>query len=310
MTGETVSGTIEFFNSDDPELKFKKINIILVGEIVYNTSERSGKSTSRTTHRVIFFEEDFFSDVIGNESDVFLPIGRHTWSFSGLLDNRLLSSTDKTDMTSPLVHYFIRIEMIHIKSHKKNIYKNFFINVRHNSSPFVNVTRVEKQEESAYLHIYVTLPKNHVVTGNKLILDIDLRNPNQVLVYSISAYLVQIWYIRSTKKPGDTLFYGNQQKNQIFHRKLEGTQSFRGEHFYRSFELFVPPTVPPTCSIEHPSSPTRAEIVLRYELLIKVYASGLFSEIEMKIPVIVSNIIHLATDKIFSTFKNESHSFN
>ncbi|CAF1970207.1 unnamed protein product [Rotaria magnacalcarata] len=311
ITGEIVSGTIEFFNSDDPELKFKKINIILVGEVVYNVSEKIGKTTSIKTYKVVFFQQDFLSRTIGNDSGISLPIGRHTWSFSGLVDHLLLSSIDKTDTKRPLVHYFVRIEMIQIKWHKRNIYKNFFINVQHNSSPIVNITRVEKQEQNRNVHIHVTLPKNHVVTGTKFIVDIDLHNSNEVLIYGISASLVQIWDIRSRRIPGDQIFYANQQQVQVLHRNLEGTQSFRGEHFHRSFELLIPRTIPPTCSIEHPSSLIQARIVLRYELLINVQASGFFSDIDMKIPVIVSNMIHLRTgEKILSTSKNESSSLN
>ncbi|CAF3419963.1 unnamed protein product [Rotaria socialis] len=311
VTGEIVSGTIEFFNSDDSELKFKKINIILVGEVVYNISEKIGKTTSTKTYRMVFFQQDFLSHTIGNDSGISLPIGRYTWSFSGLVDHLLLPSINITDPKSPLVHYFIRIEMTQIKWYKKNVYKNFFLNVRHNSPLFVNVTRVESQEKNRNVHIHVTLPKNRVVTESKFLFDIDLHNSNEVLIYGVSASLVQIWDISSRRIPGDQLFYVNRQQVQILYRDLEGTQSFRGEHFHRSFELFVPRTIPPTCSIEHPSSLTGARIVLSYELLIKVQVSGLFSDIDMKIPVIVSNIIHLKTaEKILSTSKNESSFFN
>jgi hypothetical protein len=310
VNGESVEGTIEFFNSNDPDLKLKQINIILIGEIVYNVSESSGKTRSTRTYRTRFFQQDLLPHAIGNESGVFLPIGKHTWSFSGLLDHFLLPSTDKTDTNRVLVHYFVRIEMVQIKWHKENIYKNFFINVRHNSSPFVNVTRIEKQERSAYVDIRVTLPKNHVVTGNKLIFDIDLNNSNQKLIHGIWVSLVQFWNIRTLRNPNDLTFYGNQEKAQILHQILEGTQSIRDKHLNRRFELFVPRTVLPTCIVEHPSSPTRANIFLSYELLIKVSASGLFSDVEIKIPVIVSNIIYLTTDKIPSTSKNQSRSFN
>ncbi|CAF1274701.1 unnamed protein product [Adineta steineri] len=283
-SGDNVSGTIEFINNNYPEFKLRSINITLVGMFVYTTSSKTGNKglSKKTKHEVLFFEKDLIVKSINNENQFVLPLGNYTWSFSGRLDQPLPPSIEQFKTSTPSIRYFVRVKMVRPEWYKRDFYKEFPITVRDNSSWPANVTRFEKQSESRRgIQARVNFPKTVVAAGNKLSFDVDLHNPQKAPVRGISATLTQIWKIGRIKTV----------RLELLDTKLEKLESSSIENFHKTFELSVPDNIPATFSSNLTSSSTHILVAVHYELTVKADIDGIFADINLEVPLIITNAI-------------------
>ncbi|CAF1309457.1 unnamed protein product [Adineta steineri] len=289
-SGDNVSGTIEFINNDYPDLKLRNINITLVGMFVYTTSSKTGNKglSKKTKHEVSFFENDLIVKSINNENQLVLPLGNYTWSFSGRLDQPLPPSIEQSKTSTPSIRYFVRVKMVRPEWYKRDFYKEFGIIVRDNSSWPANVTRFEKQSESRRgIQVRVNVPKTVVAAGNKLSFDVVLHNSQNASVHGISATLTQIWEIGQIKT----------ERLKLLDTKLEKFESLSIEKFHKTFELNVPDNIPATFSSYLTSSSTHILVAVHYELTIKVDIDGIFTNINLEVPLIIINAVEKKHDK-------------
>jgi hypothetical protein len=136
--------------------------------------------------------------------------------------------------------------------------------------PFSYLNRKEVQL-NGYLLRGSTIP------NEKLSLYINLKNPKQSIIKRIEAVLIQHHQIAQSH-----------HEEIIFRINLPELHEFNGTKFERTFDLVIPSLdLAPSYEFMAQFNRRAHPVVTRYELELKVKAHGVFTDFEVKLPVII-----------------------
>lgn len=282
QTGETVSGKVEFLNNAQVELKLKNIIIELVGNLVYTTSRGSGHSRTTDIHAVPFFTEKQIVRSANKEDSFILESGNHTWPFALHLADSLPPTLEQTRYNGPYVRYVVRVQLVVPQWYKKNIQQTSFITVHSLSSSMPTIKSQDNNKNRKDVHLEAFLQNNVAVSGKNVSLDLDLHNPTHVTIIRVSLTLIQQRLLGPAGK----------EDIVVLKKDLNGIQDFQGEHLHNKFEFQLPTNIPSTYSCTPPQWSARKPLEVNYELHLEAHIAGFFTNVELRLPITVTNNVH------------------
>jgi hypothetical protein len=291
--GELISGTFKFVNFTYEKLKVKRIDVELIGELIYYANKNSSRSVT------IFRDQRSLLQSNGDPKKFLLVNGDHSWSFSFRLKDSLPPTVRQTGVHRPYIYYYIRSLFVRPEWYRFNIDNKWPIVVNRSSSPG-NVKQLEAEKNHKDVHLRLILQKNIIVDGDYLSLDVNMQNPKQKLIRRISVKLLQIWHLYPEKD----------DEISLVDEDLKGIRRFRGQHFKKNFLIHVPLKTPATFVFNRPSGSYIEKVVVSYELHVQAHIRGFFTNIRLQLPVIIANINPKKTMKTLWPFTNRSSTSN
>lgn len=279
-TGEFVSGTIEFTNPDRQELKLKSIDLELIGNLGYKYMSGSTRgSVSKRTGTNTFLNERLDLNSTKLRGGFRLSSGNHKWPFRFFLNDSLPPSIKQRKPFDSFIYYYLKIVFVRSEWYKRNIKTTIPIVVNHRS-PSVASTKVEAQETNRKdVRLHVILQKSFVAVGTNISFDVEIDNPKEVLIERISVALVQ-----------ELALGPNQEKSRnIVDETLKTIKQFKDTHIQEKFQFHIPHMIPPTFVFHFPAKNRERPLSINYELLFEAHLAGFYTNIRLKLPLIVTD---------------------
>ncbi|CAF4014743.1 unnamed protein product [Rotaria sp. Silwood1] len=289
FVGEQISGNILFQNDHD-RLKLDEIFVELVGELGYKTQESRSSTDSNgnstTEHYTEYHHIPFLTLTVllarpnNKQHKMSLSRGTYRWPFEFSLPENLPPSSAPNNEAYPHIKYYTRV-VFDRPWYKRNITQTHLLTI----SPRINLLRRnDLQETFAFadqnrkrLRLQCCLFRGGIMPGQLLSFQINLHNPEQSKIKKIEATFIQY---RKTAV--------DSHNETIFSVDLPGLSEFDELHLQRSFDLLVPNTyLTPTYTFTTSYHGYSHHITVHYELKLKVKSHGIFTKIEVNIPVIV-----------------------
>ena len=281
-TGEVVSGTFEFANTDYPNIELKSIDVELIGELRYHSKKvKRYKEVElvKNQHRLRSNRDGI---------TVLLRPKKYIWAFNFRLNHSLPSSIENTNNYRPYIYYYVRIRLVRSEWYKLNFVQDCPIIVNRQSSS-IHSNQIEKHEKNRNgVHLYAVLQKNVITNGN-VSLEINVQNPNQAIIHRISVGVFQFWDI----------FVEPTGPFKILGKDIHAIRENNGKKLKRSVQLHMPSKLPDTFQFLPPFTGGVKTVGLSYILEIEVHLRGLFTNIVLSLPLIINNIKKNNTNEKF-----------
>ncbi|CAF2263615.1 unnamed protein product [Rotaria magnacalcarata] len=277
-TGDTISGVIEFTNTDPTELKFDKITGVFVGKCVYVTRRHTTNGEVITTHTLALLSVPLIPNSINGLSQRTLSPGKHTWPFSFTLPQYLPPSITEQTTYGQYIKYCMHIEIIRSEMYRRNIEKTLPFSIQHSSS-IVAGTRIEDQKTNrngVCLRAY--FENNIAVLGTHCTLHLEVDNPNASKIHRISAELIQ------SRKFSIAV----REQLTVMTQEMSDSKKLKGKQVHTQMNIILPATLPATYSFCPAGWPNGRKIAIDYRVHIELHLSGIFTNIELDIPIILA----------------------
>lgn len=278
-TGTFISGNIEFANMDRHSLKLKRIDVELIGALVHidALSGTRFSSSAKTTRKVFFNQNNFNSTK--KQAELLLANGHHQWPFLFFLNDTLPPSFKQKNVSDSYIYYYIRMKFVRSEWYRRNIQKTVPIVVKQTSLP-VATNKVEaKIENRLGCRLHISLLKSFVKAGENASFDVEITNPKENLIDGISVTLEQHLKLGYTPKIDLNLL------NEV----LQATNQLKQSYFRKNFQLHIPQTILPTITPYNTMDKSQPPMVVNYELHFKAHLSGLFTNLQLQLPLIITN---------------------
>ncbi|CAF1006069.1 unnamed protein product [Adineta ricciae] len=256
--------------------------IQFIGELVYTTYARKGRSTITTDNQVPFFLKTI----------QYQPSEKHEknqYEFSFYLNSYLPPSFEQLHSQGPFIHYFIRI-----RSLNHHFKEDFPIIIRRSPQNLVGSVRHIKNQPFDSIQFNVHLENNLALMGQNLPFQIDLHNPTRRTIDRISCKFVQIRKLGPAKEERKVLF-----KENLIH-----FDKFKDEDYHGKFQVTIPFGVNPTCTFHLPN---QWFIFVYYEIIIKIHQRGFSKSSSLTVPVLIDYQSNVKSD-LNSTHIDQSQS--
>jgi hypothetical protein len=277
-TGGIVSGFVDFVNDDESNLKLERINAELIGEFV-QVGKKINASVPRNISRVKFHTDRVLVHPIGTQGNFPVPYGSHSWPFRFQLRTNLPPSLNNNDQDISSIHYSIHITLVRPEWYTFNLETKCSIVVKHLSSP-VNAQKVEKKNKNVDdIRMRGVLLEDVVAAGNNFSFEVDFHNDKRSKLNRITATLVQTQQLNSNEK----------HRVVLVKQVLQNTQEFKGKRFNGIYQMRVPYTAPATFTYEITSNYASKWLTVHYHVHIEADLPGLFADIELTLPITVTN---------------------
>ncbi|CAF0920121.1 unnamed protein product [Rotaria sordida] len=206
--------------------------------------------------------------------------GIHTWPFEFSLPEYLPPSSGPNNEAYPHIKYYIRVALDR-PWYKSNVTQKYHLTI----SPHMNLLQMSGTQKTFYsvdqnrkqLRLQCCLLRSGILPGQLLSFKIHLHNPERTKIKRIEATFIQ-HRETAVDRHNETIFFVN----------LPNLREFNELYSERNFDLLVPNTyLTPTYKFTTTSHGKPYYITVHYELKLKVICHGIFTKIEVNIPVIV-----------------------
>jgi len=289
FAGEQIAGNISFQNTQD-KLTLDEIFVEFVGELGYTTREsrieRDSNNVARTEYYTKYHQLPFMNVRIpivqpkNGQRDVNLTRGQHSWPFEYVLPHTLAPSIIGADSSRPYVKYYTRVvlDKSWYKPNAKQVYPlTIFphVNLLHVPGGQQPVAFSNQNRKSTRLQGQIL--QGGLVPGGKLSIQLELYNPDRAEIKRIETVLTQHQQVAQ-----------GHHDEVIFRMDIPDLCDFNGPELRRTFELRLPSVaLAPSYQFMAPCSYQMHPVIIYYELELKVKARGMFTDFEVKIPVII-----------------------
>ncbi|CAF0920049.1 unnamed protein product, partial [Rotaria sordida] len=204
----------------------------------------------------------------------------YTWPFEFSLPENLPPSSGPNNEAYPHIKYYIRV-VLDRPWYKSNVTQTYLLTI----SPHMNLLQMSSTQEifcsadqnRKQLRLQCCLLRRGILPGQLLSFKINLHNPERTKIKRIEATFIQ---------HRDTAV--DRRQETIFFVNLPDLSEFNELYLERNFDLLVPNTyLTPTYKFTTTSHGTPHYITVHYELKLKVKSYGIFTNIEVRVPVIV-----------------------
>jgi hypothetical protein len=281
FTGETVSGTAEL-NVSEGKVEADEVYIQLTGEIGYTTTETvrdsDGNTSTRTdSHQIPFYSAKavFDQSKHGQKRVVYGP-GQYTWPFQISLADHLPPSIAEP-LSYPYVRYYVQV-VIDKPWYKPNKTETKYftvyphVNLLHN--PQCLQATIFGNHNRKDITLRGTLNKTGYIPGELIIFTLEIENPRTVLIKHIDLSMVQSSQIGEDSRI-----------NTIFQTTLPKILNLKDQQIIETFSVVIPPVpMPPSYQFQG-GIRTPALVVNQYTLKFVVKVEGMFTNIDVKIPI-------------------------
>ncbi|CAF3488665.1 unnamed protein product [Rotaria sp. Silwood1] len=285
--GEKVTGIISFHNTDT-KLTLNHVSFGFIGEIGYTKQQlqysNDGFGHEQIQNRTVYHQLPFiniplpFAHSTDNENKVMLDRGHHSWPFEFTLPQYLPPSSGSLADSYPYIKYYayITIDQTWYKSCKKQIFPLIIF-------PRVDIFNVHEDRQSMaeynrnHLHVKAYLSRQSILPGEKVSLDIHLKNHTRLKIKGIEAIVIQHREIDQ-----------NHHAEVIFKMDLPLPEDFTKTKFHQIFDLNIPSGyLPPTYHYMAPYSDSSIRTRIHYELKLEVKVHEWLNEIHLSIPITI-----------------------
>ncbi|CAF3272716.1 unnamed protein product [Rotaria socialis] len=277
-TGDTISGVIEFTNTDPTELKFDKITGVFAGKCVYVTRRHIRNGEEITIHTLPLFSAPLIPNSINDLSQRTLSPGKHTWPFSFTLPQYLPPSITEQTTYGQYIKYYIHIEIIRSEIYRRNIEKTLPFFIQHSSS-IVAGTRIEdKKNNRNGVCLRAYFENNIAILGTYCTLHLEVDNPNASKINRISTELIQSRKFSIAAK----------EELTVMTQEMPDSKKLKGKQVNTQMNIILPATLPATYSFYPAGWSNGRKIAIDYWVHIELHLSGFFTNIELDIPIILA----------------------
>ncbi|CAF0718785.1 unnamed protein product [Adineta ricciae] len=287
--GETISGFVDFIQTDSSVIKLRSINAELIGELILDEDEGNRDSEgSKKSQKEIFFQQKILVHPLNKTGTFRVPYGTHSWPFHFQLakdlppslhpnsTNILQLDTDMLQMNTGILqldtdtlsfNYFVRFTFVRPEWYRFNVEKKFPIVVQQPTT-FLPAIKLQMEKASrSGVRLRVTLNNSIVFAQNNLSFNIDLDNPKGAFIHHITVHFIQ--YIKT---------YSGKRANDIIKIELDGIRNRKDKHINENFQLNIPLIITSFCK-----NGTR----IFYSLHVEVHLRGIFTNIRLEVPIIL-----------------------
>ncbi|CAF1102423.1 unnamed protein product [Adineta steineri] len=285
FTGEQVSGNISIDNTYE-KLKCNEIFIELIGELGYTEHETRTNKDSNTDYHESCCYIPFLTKCLPltqsnhEQSQMILSRGEYTWPFEFSLPETLPPSTKPNLASYPNIRYFIRI-VLNTPWYKQNQTDEYYFTV----CPQINLYHINNAQKTIYfnkqnrkqLQFEGYLLRNGIIPGHSFSIQVKLQNPERTKIKRIQAEFIQH---RQTAV--------DRHQEIILSTDLPGFYKFDGASLQQNFDLPLPKDyIAPTYLFETTWHNHKYHLTIEYELILTIKPHGLFTKLEVNLPVIV-----------------------
>ncbi|CAF3416607.1 unnamed protein product [Rotaria sp. Silwood1] len=285
--GEKVTGIISFHNHHR-KLTLNNVSFGFIGEVGYTgqKTRHSRDSMGNIQEETRTGQQQFsfinihiqFTHSKDNEDKMILEHGHNSWPFEFSLPQNLPPSSGSLTGSYPYIKYyvFINTDRTWFKSIKAQTFPLIIF-------PNVNIFNINegRQSTAVYnrndLYVKACLTPQSILPGEKISLDIDIKNHKQLKIKEIEAKLIQQREIDR-----------NHHAEVIFKVDLPFSQDFKETEFHENFDLDMPSGhLPPTYDYMASCSDLTIQTSIFYEIKLQVKVHDWPNEINLIIPIIV-----------------------
>ncbi|CAF1552424.1 unnamed protein product, partial [Adineta steineri] len=271
-------------NIMEGKLEANEINLTLIGEIGYTTTQTisSGKgrtSTQTKYHHIPFYSAKaiFVRPDLGQKELVYNQ-GNYSWPFQILLTEHLPPTLNQPQ-SYPHVRYYLQvmIEKTWYKPNKRETrYLTIFprVNLLHN--PQCLISTIFGNENRKDIKLKGTLNKLGFVPGELIVATLEIENRRNVLIQCINLSMTQLYDIGR-----------NSRKIIIFDTVLPNIINLRNEFIRETFSILIPNIrLPPSYQFQG-GLQASANVHIHYTIRFAIKVEGIFTNFDIDIPIIL-----------------------